>query len=135
MDTKSEEPAGENSKKEITIDEALAQIGFGKFNWGVIILCGMTISSVFLESVSINIILPLAQCDLNLTSVDKGWLSGITKVGVLTSSYFWGYLADTQGRKAVMAIPMLIAAFFSLLSSFAPSFWILLILRLINGIL
>jgi MFS transporter, VNT family, synaptic vesicle glycoprotein 2 len=135
MNTKPEEPTAEESRKEITIDDALRETGFGKFNWGVIILCGMTISSVFMESVSINIILPLAQCDLELTSVDKGWLSGITKVGVLTSSYFWGYLADTQGRKAVMAVPMLIAAFFSVLSSFSTSFGMLMILRLLNGIL
>lgn len=136
MSTKPEEQTtAEESKKEITLDEALRETGFGKFNWAVIILCGMTISSVFMESVSINIILPLAQCDLELQPMHKGCLSGITKVGVLTSSFVWGYLADTKGRKFVMAGPMLIAASFSVLSVFAPNFWVLLLLRLLNGIL
>lgn len=137
MDTKSadESLSNDEEKRSMTLDAALKEIGFGIFNVGVIILCGFAIACVFMETVSINVILPLAACDLNLSDSDKGLLSGIGKVGVIASTYVWGYLADTRGRKFVTVIPLLIAGSFSVMSSFANSFWVLMVLRLLNGVL
>lgn len=82
----------------VTLEDALEKTGFGKFNYGIIILTGAILGSVFLETVSINFILPIAQCDLMLTTSDKGILSGIGFVGIIISSHFWGFMADTRGE-------------------------------------
>lgn len=118
-----------------TLDNSLSIIGFGKFNYIVITLTGIALACVFLETVTINVILPLAQCDLDLSTQDKSMLSSIGFVGIILSSQLWGFLADTKGRKTVIIPTLFIASFLSLASSFAKSFWLLLFLRFLNGVL
>lgn len=118
-----------------TLDHALSKIGFGKFNYIVITLTGITLACVFLETVTINVILPLAQCDLDLSTQDKSMLSSIGFVGIILSSHLWGFLADTKGRKMVIVPTLFLASFLSLASGFAKSFWFLLLLRFFNGFL
>ncbi|XP_037041464.1 synaptic vesicle glycoprotein 2C-like [Bradysia coprophila] len=117
-----------------TLDNVLSKIGFGKFNYVVIALAGITLACVFLETVTINVILPLAQCDLDMTTQDKSILSSIGFVGIILSSHLWGFLADTRGRKKVIVPTLFIASFLSLVSSIATSFWLLLLLRFLNGV-
>lgn len=122
------------SETQMTLENALAATGFGKFNYALIILTGAVLGSVFLETVSINFILPVAQCDFNMTTENKGLLSGVGFMGIIVSSHFWGFLADTRGRKLVM-VPTLIAAFaITLVSSLTKSFWLLVFLRFLNGV-
>lgn len=127
-----------NSKTEVTaveFEEAIKRCKFGKFNYILIALCGGLMACGFFELTSVTFILPLAQCDLDLSSTDKGILSAIGYVGVLLSSHLWGFLADTRGRRA-MLIPSLLMAFAAtLLSSLANHFWLLVFLRFINGFL
>lgn len=131
-----EAPENSQATRRLTLDDAtLKKIGFGKFNYVFIILSGLSFACVLMESLSVSIILPLAQCELNLSIADRGWLNGINLMGIMLASYFWGYYADKKGRKYVVGIPLMIAAGFSVLSSFSASFWSLLILRLLNGIL
>lgn len=119
----------------VKLDDALAQVGFGKFNYILILLTGVSLGCVFLETVCINIILPVAQCDLDLSTQDKGMLSAIGFVGIILSSHLWGFLADTKGRKTVIVPTLFVAFVISLISSFAKSFWFLLLMRFLNGFL
>lgn len=119
----------------VTLEEALEKTGFGKFNYALIVLTGAILGCVFLETVSINIVLPVAQCDLNLTNQNKGVLSGIGFLGIIVSSHLWGFLADTRGRKTVIVPTLFIAFVISIISSFVKSFWLLVLLRFFNGFL
>lgn len=119
----------------VTLETALEKTGFGKFNYGLIVLTGCVLGCVFLETVSINFILPVAQCDLNLTTHDKGILSAIGFFGIIVSSHLWGFLADTRGRKTVIVPTLFIAFGISIVSSFAKSFKVLVILRFLIGCL
>lgn len=119
----------------VTLEEALAKTGFGKFNYGLIILTGAILGCVFLETVSINFVLPVAQCDLNLTTHDKGILSAIGFIGIIVSSHLWGFLADTRGRKTVIVPTLFIAFGITIISSFVKSFRVLVVLRFLNGFL
>ena len=47
----------------------------------LILLCGWAVSSDAIEVLSVSFMLPSAQCDLELTSADKGWLNAIIFVG------------------------------------------------------
>lgn len=118
-----------------TLDDALAKTGFGKFNYLLIFLCGAILGCVFLETVGINFILPVAQCDLELENLDKAILSAIGFVGMIVSSHLWGFLADTRGRKTVMVPTLFIAFAITIVSSFATSFWFMVLLRFLNGFL
>lgn len=117
-----------------TLDDALAKTGFGKFNYLLILLSGAILGCVFLETVSINFILPVA-CDLKLNNHDKAVLSAIGFVGMIVSSHLWGFLADTKGRKTVMVPTLFIAFAITIVSSFATSFWFMVLMRFLNGFL
>jgi MFS transporter, VNT family, synaptic vesicle glycoprotein 2 len=125
----------ENRQSHVTLEGGLKKTGFGKFNYGLIVLTGAILGCVFLETVSINFILPVAQCDLNLTNRDKGILSGVAFMGIIVSSHLWGFLADTRGRKAVIVPTLMVAFVISIISSFTKSFWMLVVLRFLTGIL
>lgn len=119
----------------VEFEEALKRCKFGKFNYILIALSGGLLACGFFELTSVNFILPLAQCDLDMSSTDKGILSAIGYVGVILSSHLWGFLADTKGRRS-MLIPSLLMAFFAtVLSSLANNFWLLVSLRFVNGFL
>lgn len=119
----------------VTLEEALVKIGFGKFSFVLVILTGSILGCVVLETVGINFVLPVAQCDLDLSTRDKGVLSAIGFVGMIVSSHLWGFLADTRGRKTVIVPTLFIAFVITIISSFAKSFWFLVLMRFLNGFL
>lgn len=118
-----------------TLENALEKTGFGKFNYTLIVLAGAILAAVFLETVSINIILPVAQCDLQMTNQNKGVLSAIGFIGIIVSSHLWGFLADTRGRKLIIVSTLFIAFVLTIISSFTQSYWLLVVLRFLNGFL
>lgn len=78
-------------------------------------------------------ILPVSQCDLQLSIREKGILCAMGYAGMICSSHLWGFLADTKGRKKIMC-PTLITGFvFSVMSSFAGQVWLLSLLRFCTG--
>lgn len=83
----------------------------------------------------ISYVLPVLNCDMPLTSQQKGILGGIGLFGVSCSLYFWGYLADTMGRKRIIHPTLLFAFIASFLSTFIVNFYLFAFLRFINGIL
>jgi VNT family MFS transporter (synaptic vesicle glycoprotein 2) len=80
--------------------------------------------------------LPMAECDLKIASKqDYGIVNGMLFAGIILSYHLWGFLADTRGRRNVLIFSMFGAFFFSVLSSFSNSFWMLAIMKFFNGFL
>lgn len=122
-------------KSILGFEDALKKCGFGKFNFILITLAGGLMGASFIELTSVNLILSVAQCDLNLSTSDKGILSAIGYVGVILSSHLWGFLADTKGRRATLAPSLMIAFIATFFSSLVNNFWLLVFLRFVNGFL
>lgn len=59
----------------------LSSPGFGKVQILVTLCCGLIVMEVITESMMMSIIMPAAQCDLKLTSTDKGILSTAVFLG------------------------------------------------------
>jgi MFS transporter, VNT family, synaptic vesicle glycoprotein 2 len=124
-----------NEKNFVSLEEVIKKCGFGKFNYILIILAGGLMGVAFIELTSVNFILSVAQCDLNMTTSDKGLLSSIGYVGVILSSHLWGFLSDTKGRRKTLIASLLVAFVATLFSSFVNSFILLVFLRFVNGFL
>jgi MFS transporter, VNT family, synaptic vesicle glycoprotein 2 len=120
--------------RQVNFEEALRRTGFGKFNYILVILSGAVLSTVLLETLGISFILPVAECDLNLSTKDKGLLSAIAFAGIIASSHLWGFLADTKGRRKVILPTLFISFFITIVSSFVKSFWIFTLLRFFSGL-
>lgn len=119
-------------------------------------MCGIVISTALVETLSISYILPVSECDMNLSTTQKGIITAVGFVGlkkncyralvklhsyffsyagIISSSHLWGFLADTKGRRTVI-VPTLLSAFgCTVLSSLAPNFWVFVVLRFLNGFL
>uniref|UniRef100_A0A0K8UH50 Synaptic vesicle glycoprotein 2B n=1 Tax=Bactrocera latifrons TaxID=174628 RepID=A0A0K8UH50_BACLA len=127
--------ARENKEDTVVIDEALERTGYGKFNILVILFSGFVLNNVVLESVGVSFALPVLECDLNLSHREQGIIGAVAFAGVITSSHFWGFLADTTGRKRIMQPALLMGFFITALSSLSPNFITFAVLRFLNGIL
>ncbi|XP_055842579.1 uncharacterized protein LOC129909530 [Episyrphus balteatus] len=119
----------------VSIDEALEETKFGKFNYFVTLISGFVIVNVSLELVGIGFVLPIIDCDMDLSFGEKGILGAVGFLGIISSSHIWGFLADTIGRRKVVR-PTLIACYISsVISSFSPNYTTLIFLRYVNGFL
>lgn len=98
-------------------------------------ISGMILGTGTMEMLSITFILPLCECDLNLTSNDKGVLAAVSILGVICSSHLWGFLADTKGRRFVIHRTCFTAFAITVISSFVQHFYIFAGLRFLNGFL
>lgn len=108
---------------------------FGKFNYFIIFISGVILNAALVETCGISFALPVSQCDMNLTTQDKGILSAVGFLGSITSSHLWGFLADTQGRKRIMKPTLLLAIICTFLSTLTDNFWLFAVLRYLNGVL
>ncbi len=63
-------------------EEALKRIGFGKFHYLILIVCGLANASDAVEILCVSFILPTAECDLNMSTADKGILNSMTFLGM-----------------------------------------------------
>lgn len=121
-------------KEKVTYEDALKYTGYGRYHWKVLALCGWAVSSDAIEVLSVSFLLPAATCDLKLSSADKGWLNAIVFIGMLLGGYFWGSLADHQGRRTVLMWSLTVNGIGVLISSVVQSFWAFLLCRFFSGI-
>lgn len=131
-----DETHSHTSKSSRTADyeNALTAIGFGKFHLILLFICGLANSSDAIEILCVSFVLPAAECDLKLTSTDKGYLSSITFAGMMIGGYIWGTLGDVWGRKYVLMSALFFNALFGALAGLSQTFAILLLCRFLSGL-
>ncbi|XP_062706686.1 synaptic vesicle glycoprotein 2C-like [Aedes albopictus] len=115
-------------------DDALKEAGFGRAQIWMTVLCGFSVMASANESMGMGIILPASQCDLDLDMSRKGIISGAVFMGIMVSTYYWGYQTDIRGRKAVLKITLLAAAACSFVATFVNQFELLVVLRFLIGL-
>uniref|UniRef100_A0A1B0FDU2 Major facilitator superfamily (MFS) profile domain-containing protein n=1 Tax=Glossina morsitans morsitans TaxID=37546 RepID=A0A1B0FDU2_GLOMM len=119
--------------KPANFEEAIESAGFGLFNFILILITILCSTANIFSSTSISYILPIAECDLKLTLLNKGALNAVTYAGMITSAIVWGYLADTQGRKKILVIGCLADAISSACCSLSQNFQMLIVFKFIEG--
>nr|CAD7198281.1 unnamed protein product [Timema douglasi] len=107
--------------------------GFGRFHYGLILVCGVCFMSAGFQNGLNAYILPSAECDLRLTSQQKGTLNAVFLAGSVLSAYVWGSLADSIGRKKVLVSTLMFDSIITFLSSFAQEFNVIAVCRFFNG--
>lgn len=117
----------------ISFDDAIQQVGFGRFQTKLMILCGLGWAADAMEVLLISFALPSISQEWNLTNAQKGLLSTAIFLGMLVGALFWGRLSDLIGRKTGFISTIAIDSVFGLLSAFSPSFAWLVILRMLTG--
>ena len=114
---------------------ALKYLGFGLFHCCLLLVNGIALSSDAVEVLSISFVLPVLykQEEFGISDAESAVLSSIIFLGMLFGSYFWGSLADIAGRRTTLLFSLALSGVFGLASSFAPTFWVFIVLRFCSG--
>ncbi|XP_034172491.2 putative transporter SVOPL [Osmia lignaria lignaria] len=120
-------------KKPADFETAIATAGYGKFQY-LLLLAIIPVSwSNSIDTASVAIILPSAECDLQMTLFQKGVLNAIIFVGMVSSGYLWGYVADVRGRKIVFMYGYLADGICNILCGLSQNFWTLAFFKFLSG--
>ncbi|XP_013192838.2 synaptic vesicle glycoprotein 2A-like [Amyelois transitella] len=116
-------------------EDAFELTGYGWFNHLVTFTSGLVLLYTMEESLGIGYIMTVAECDLNLTVMQKGLINSAAFIGILSTGIWWGYLSDQYGRKRVMLPALLTSCVISFSSTFSTNFISMFLLRLLTGCL
>ena len=117
----------------VSIDEAIEQVGFGRFQRRLLLVCGVTWAADAAEVFLIAFALAGFREEFGLSAGEAGLVVSSTFLGMLVGSWFWGTVSDRIGRRTGFQITIAIFAVFGLASAFAPTALWLAVLRALCG--
>ncbi|XP_045767292.1 synaptic vesicle glycoprotein 2C-like [Maniola jurtina] len=115
------------------IEDALDATGFGKYNFGLLLVCSWTLQAMGMDLFGTSFVVAAAVCDLNLSMQQRALLTATPLIGVVLGAQLWGYVSDTKGRRLTLMLSMSVGFVFAALSSFAPNWEIMALLKLASS--
>ncbi|GAA6007178.1 hypothetical protein JCM10207_001534 [Rhodosporidiobolus poonsookiae] len=115
------------------LDETLERVGMGKYQWTLLVLCGLgwAADNMWLQCVAV--ILPRVQKTFDIEDRWIGLLSTSIFAGMMVGAWGWGSYSDARGRLPAFNLTLCLTAIFGLASAFAPSFgWLCFALFLLG---
>ncbi|CAI9261935.1 unnamed protein product [Lactuca saligna] len=88
-----------DESRSYTVDDALASVGFGKFQMLVLAYAGMGWISEAMEMMLLSFVGPALQSAWNLSSHEQSMITSVVFAGMLVGAYSWGVVADKHGRR------------------------------------
>ncbi|XP_069084085.1 putative transporter SVOPL isoform X1 [Pleurodeles waltl] len=122
-----------SERKTYTIEDAVETIGFGRFHILLFLIMGSTGVVEAMEIMLLAVVSPLIRCEWHLENWQVALVTTMVFLGYMVFSIFFGYLADRHGRLKILLISFIWGTYFSLLTSFAPSYGWFVFLRCMVG--
>ncbi|XP_023394949.1 putative transporter SVOPL isoform X1 [Loxodonta africana] len=119
--------------KTFTVEDAVETIGFGRFHIALFLIMGSTGVAEAMEIMLIAVVSPVIRCEWQLENWQVALVTTMVFFGYMVFSIFFGLLADRYGRRKILFISFLWGAYFSLLTSFSPSYIWFVFLRTMVG--
>ncbi|XP_058298323.1 putative transporter SVOPL [Hylobates moloch] len=119
--------------KTFTVEDAVETIGFGRFHIALFLIMGSTGVVEAMEIMLIAVVSPVIRCEWQLENWQVALVTTMVFFGYMVFSILFGLLADRYGRRKILLISFLWGAYFSLLTSFAPSYIWFVFLRTMVG--
>lgn len=115
-------------------ESAIEATGFGVFN--VLLICA-TLPSMFAimcDTASASYVIASgAECELHLSIQIKGAVNSAIYGGMILAAIPWSYIADTFGRKPVIAYGLLLDAISVIFSAMSHNWIFLFVCRFLSG--
>ncbi|CAH2042667.1 unnamed protein product, partial [Iphiclides podalirius] len=117
------------------IDLALKECGVGWFH--VLLLSSALVGLIagVLVTNTTPYILPIAECDLNMSLLQKGLLNAVPYIGMTLVSIIAGFLTDTFGRKIFLVSGFGGLFLFSVVAGSSQTYEVLVMAKFFEGIL
>ncbi|XP_046606913.1 synaptic vesicle glycoprotein 2B-like isoform X1 [Neodiprion virginianus] len=127
--------AGDSNELNIPhdFDEAIEATGYGLFNVLLILAILPGAWANFFDTTVMSYVLPVAECDLQITFFQKGMLNAAVFAGMFTAAFPWGVLADTKGRRTLLRLGYCCDCICNILCSMSQNFYVLLTFKFLSG--
>ncbi|XP_062238848.1 putative transporter SVOPL isoform X1 [Platichthys flesus] len=116
-----------------TVEDAVETIGFGRFHILLFLIMGSSNIVEAMEIMLLAIVSPEIRCEWRLDDWQVALVSTMVFLGFMVCGVLSGYVADRYGRWKVVFGGFVWSAYFSLLTSFAPSYGWFIFLRSMVG--
>ncbi|XP_060520106.1 synaptic vesicle 2-related protein [Cylas formicarius] len=116
-----------------TVTQAVNALGFGWFQVKLSLWTGLCWMADSMEMTILSILSPALHCSWHISRYQQALTTTVVFLGMMLSSTFWGNLSDRYGRKHALSLCALLLFYYGLLSSVAPSFMWMLLLRGLVG--
>uniref|UniRef100_A0AAR2JDU2 Major facilitator superfamily (MFS) profile domain-containing protein n=1 Tax=Pygocentrus nattereri TaxID=42514 RepID=A0AAR2JDU2_PYGNA len=123
----------EEEEKFYSVEEAVESIGFGRFHILLFIIMGSANIVEAMEIMLLAVVSPEIRCEWHLEDWQVALVSTMVFLGFMVCGVLCGYVADKYGRWKVVFGGFVWAAYFSVLTSFAPSYGWFIFLRSMVG--
>ncbi|GAB0086203.1 hypothetical protein DMENIID0001_002080 [Sergentomyia squamirostris] len=120
--------------KSWTFEEAISATRFGLFNILLLAVTAVWFTSSLAQTTMPGLILPVAQCDLELDLDRKGWVTSMVFFGMIFGASIWGILGDIYGRKIILTGGLFLLGLINFLYGFSTSYYMLVTLNFFGGI-
>ncbi|KAJ5676222.1 hypothetical protein N7462_009119 [Penicillium macrosclerotiorum] len=110
-------------RKAKVINRAVQDIGMGRYQWGLFVLCGMgwVADNLWLQGVSLTLT-PIAN-EFGISEAHSRFATCSLFVGLIIGASFWGIASDAIGRRPAFNMTLCICGSFGLAAGGAPN-WI-----------
>ncbi|UFS65344.1 MFS transporter [Paracoccus denitrificans] len=117
----------------LTIDEALAQGGAGRFQGRLLGIFGLVWAADAMQVIAIGFTAASIAASFGLTVPQALQTGTLFFLGMFAGATLFGRIADRIGRRNVLFLTVGCDAVFGLASVFAPDIWSLMLLRFLTG--
>lgn len=119
---------------QITIDDALAKGGAGRFQKRLLAIFGLVWAADAMQVIAVGFAAPSIMATFGLDRAVALQVGTLFFLGMFVGAFVFGRVADRIGRRGVLLLTVVADALFGLASVFAPSFEFLLMLRFLTGV-
>ncbi|KAI1081203.1 membrane transporter [Whalleya microplaca] len=115
------------------INKAIQDIGMGRYNWQLFVLCGFGWYADNLWMQGVSLTLPSLSEEFGVSEKQVRYTTSSLYVGLCVGSFFWGLGADIMGRRIAFNLTLLITSIFGIWAAYAPSWPAVCILFALMG--
>ncbi|KAI0509443.1 sugar transporter [Xylaria bambusicola] len=115
------------------INKAIQDIGMGRYNWQLFVLCGFGWFADNLWMQGVSLTLPSLSGEFGVTEKHVRYTTSSLYVGLSIGSALWGLGADIMGRRIAFNLTLLITSIFGTLAALAPNWPFVCILFALMG--
>lgn len=119
--------------KPSSLNEVIDIIGFGKFSVKVYFCMGLLLCVDGIQINTIAILADLLRCEWDLSTYQQASTVITVFCGMAAGGWYWGWLADSYGRKIVCITCIVMTLYFGALTTVTKDFTMFMVLRAFVG--
>jgi MFS family permease len=112
----------------------IESIGYGKFNYLLLLVCGMGWMADSTEMAVMAFLLPQIKYQFKLDNFQVGLLGSMLFVGMWLGNWSFGLLADRYGRRLAHILSLIVGCLAALSSAASSNFYLFLVFRILLGV-